>query len=937
MPLGLRLWICLLCCAASLRAAERPQGVLQLTSGDTIPGLLLPASQPGSVRWQGADFTQPFEFPMTALQAVQFPAAAVTPRLSGEFAVELVTGDMLSGELRGWNDEWIDLQSDRFGPLHLKPQSVRRLYRLTDNPTVLFPSLTGLTGWRTNGKTWREDGPQIQTSDDQAVVTGNFDLPDTAVVEFELSWTDKPSFVLAIGVDPTGDDDKRQDGWRFETWGDTLTVVREQALRADVDRVHALIPSVKRTHLFAYLNQATGSLHVFHSGGTPAASIAVDPEADRQRGRGIRLINRQGGLRLERLRIARWNGVLPFSSEVDQAYCQLADGNAVAGHIIGLSEDRQTFRVRHGNVVRDVPAASLASAEVSFQADDRSGPVAMLLQDGTRLSGEIDFTSADRCVVRSPNVAEPLPVPFDQLRSMMTFQPPDGTSTLAAQPPPGARRGRLEIGSLRLRGWLVPQAETADEHALAWQPEGSTLSSPLRPDASGRIIYVEASRTRPGQTSSPAVTDARAQPGRNFADIFLKKARETPAAVVRPTARAHLLHLRSGDVVPCSVDAIDETGLTITSDVAAATLVRHEDVKAVELVKGAAMPDIAEAKRSRLLTVPRLQKASPPTHLLCARTGDLLRCRLISLSDSTLRVEVQLGEMEVPLERISQIIWFHPEEWTAAADAGSPDAGSSASGAAASPDAASPPRLGVGLVQGVQQDGHRITCDPASFDGTHILGRSDVLGDCRIPVADMMQLVFGREIAADVSTLAFHEWRLQPAVEPLVAQEGGDEPGSAGSLSPLVGQAAPEIDLELLGGGRFKLSESRGQLVVLDFWASWCGPCMQTMPLVEAALREFDPAQVRLVAVNLEERPDQVRPVLERHRLEVAVALDVDGVAGRRYQAQAIPQLVIVDREGKVARLYVGGGPQVVEQLKAALIELLSGDAESDRPARPDA
>ncbi len=86
---------------------------------------------------------------------------------------------------------------------------------------------------------------------------------------------------------------------------------------------------------------------------------------------------------------------------------------------------------------------------------------------------------------------------------------------------------------------------------------------------------------------------------------------------------------------------------------------------------------------------------------------------------------------------------------------------------------------------------------------------------------------------------------------------------------------------------------------------------------------EFDPEKVRLVSVNLEEPADHVRGVLDRHGLNLTVALDIDGVTAQRYQAKAIPQLVIVGPDGKVERLYVGGGSRVVEQMKAAIAELL--------------
>ena len=63
--------------------------------------------------------------------------------------------------------------------------------------------------------------------------------------------------------------------------------------------------------------------------------------------------------------------------------------------------------------------------------------------------------------------------------------------------------------------------------------------------------------------------------------------------------------------------------------------------------------------------------------------------------------------------------------------------------------------------------------------------------------------------------------------------------------------------------------------------------------------------------------------------MDLTVALDIDGVAAQRYQARAIPQLVIVDREGKIARLYVGGGSRMVEEMTAAIKELL-GESEPE-------
>jgi peroxiredoxin len=94
------------------------------------------------------------------------------------------------------------------------------------------------------------------------------------------------------------------------------------------------------------------------------------------------------------------------------------------------------------------------------------------------------------------------------------------------------------------------------------------------------------------------------------------------------------------------------------------------------------------------------------------------------------------------------------------------------------------------------------------------------------------------------------------------------------------------------------------------------------MPLVDGVTREFAGRGVELVAVNMEESPEQVKPMLERHKFKMPVALDRDGVAAARYSVTSLPQVVVIDRDGKVARLFIGAGKTMVESLRKALEEL---------------
>jgi hypothetical protein len=98
------------------------------------------------------------------------------------------------------------------------------------------------------------------------------------------------------------------------------------------------------------------------------------------------------------------------------------------------------------------------------------------------------------------------------------------------------------------------------------------------------------------------------------------------------------------------------------------------------------------------------------------------------------------------------------------------------------------------------------------------------------------------------------------------------------------------------------------------------------MPQVEKVTGEFPEKDVQLVAVNLQETPHQIATMMERHQLHPPrVALDRDGSIAERYGAAAIPQTVVIDRQGIVTRLFVGGGPHLGDQLREAIKDALAG------------
>lgn len=143
----------------------------------------------------------------------------------------------------------------------------------------------------------------------------------------------------------------------------------------------------------------------------------------------------------------------------------------------------------------------------------------------------------------------------------------------------------------------------------------------------------------------------------------------------------------------------------------------------------------------------------------------------------------------------------------------------------------------------------------------------------------------------------------------------------AQALEP--GQAAPDIELPQ-GSVAQRLSELRGRLVYLDFWASWCGPCRQSFPWMNEMQRKYGARGLQVVAVNLDAKRADADQFLARHPASFGLAFDARGESARLVGVKAMPTSLLVAPDGRVLWVHAGFRVEDRDALEARIAAALA-------------
>ncbi|MCL1912470.1 MAG: TlpA family protein disulfide reductase [Eubacteriaceae bacterium] len=152
-------------------------------------------------------------------------------------------------------------------------------------------------------------------------------------------------------------------------------------------------------------------------------------------------------------------------------------------------------------------------------------------------------------------------------------------------------------------------------------------------------------------------------------------------------------------------------------------------------------------------------------------------------------------------------------------------------------------------------------------------------------------------------------------------QTGGNINGqetTGGGLSE--GVKAPDFTLPLLGGGEFVLSENKGKVVFVNFWATWCPPCVAEMPAIQQLYEKYQDTVV-FIGVDCGEEEDVVENFATQRGFSYNIGLDGDSyLLDSLYPSDSIPYTTVIGPDGAITKIFVGGGESMFSKFEEAII-----------------
>lgn len=935
------------------------QSTLRLTDGDIFQGYFSAQSSDRIAEkdrgefliWQCNAFLEPMLIPWKVVDSIsqnQTSDAVAVFEGKPHYVIELVNGESVSGRIEGINAQRVQLSSDRYTPVEIELDRVRAILKVQP-ASVEGVGRLSVNEWKQVLPVKRKDVPDVWVSKAGSIETAiagssiaqTASLPLLAVIDIDVAWThSQPNWTLTVGNNlPKLELRVRKLEQRDEL---SITLLFEEESVADITTAMISSAGVESLRLKVLCDLEQGRF-VLQQNGRAIGEISSQSKVKTSQSKLENRVRFQmtndapGGLILRELKVTRSPFSMTRSASVEGNQGNVI-GNAPAGrmakvllttgasHVGGIvATQNQTsdlllntmngesipFSVNDIDRVEYVMNGAEGQGDTSQPSGSTEASEYCVLQtkQGERFAGQSLQHSVDRLTLSCQSLSSPIRFSIDDISSVQFITNHDTAEGKNDQPIPM----KLVCDEAHSNGKLV-QADHATQEShgsgWAWRPASLSNEFVINPAMNGTIDVMR------GSADSEPVDAA----SRNLSLRTELYGRSLDSG--EPS-----LYLTTGDSLPGKLVRLDDGMLTFTSGLFGECVLASTHVKGVRQLVYTGTDRLDPILLKRLLTVPRMARQAPPAHLVVSRDGDMIRGNVTYIDEDLLRIEVRDEERELWMKNVAEVIWLDPPPKDVSEDSPASDKPETNAVDPAQENVARSEVIEQGAsCQLVMRKGCVVSVIPSKIEAGLLSGSHPLLGICNIPIDDTVQILFGNEMEKSRSASRFAKWKLRHAIDPKFVTEEAE--AASGEASDLVGKPALDFELKSLDGKLVKLSAMRGRVVVLDFWASWCGPCRKSLPVIQRVADDFGNEPFSFYAINVDEEPN----VVQGSAIVLGIAnnclLDPKGTISKAYGANAIPYTVVIDREGIVRRVFVGANDEAFGALREAISQYLEVDSQ---------
>jgi len=139
------------------------------------------------------------------------------------------------------------------------------------------------------------------------------------------------------------------------------------------------------------------------------------------------------------------------------------------------------------------------------------------------------------------------------------------------------------------------------------------------------------------------------------------------------------------------------------------------------------------------------------------------------------------------------------------------------------------------------------------------------------------------------------------------------------------GDQTPEIDLPGTGGTPVRIARQPGKVLYLDFWASWCGPCRQSFPWMNAMQEKYKAQGLQVIGINVDAQGEDAEKFLAKMQTKFTIAYDPKGNTARLFGVKGMPTSLLIDKDGKVISQHIGFNDDSRDKMELAIQAALGG------------